>query len=327
MLLFLSEMGIGTGTSGGMDIGGGPSNGSASDLDLVRLHFDPQTLFWLNCVLGLVMFGVSLEIRKGAFAEALRSPRGLLIGLFAHHIAFPALSFGLVQLLQPRPSIALGMLLVSACPAGNISNFLTHLGRGNTALSVSVSMLSTLAAIGMTPLNIAFYGGLYGPAQPLLRQVAVEPLQMLQHVFLLLGLPLFAGLLISRRFPALSARLQKPMKVFSLGFFLAFVLLALLRNGQHFLDYVGVVVGVVVVHNALAFASGYSLASLARLPEADRRAITMECGIQNSGLGLILVFNFFDGMGGMAVVTAFWGLWHIVAGLSLAAFFARRRIA
>ncbi|MCZ2133995.1 MAG: bile acid:sodium symporter family protein [Burkholderiales bacterium] len=295
-----------------------------SDIDLVRLNFNPQTLFVLNCVLGFVMFGVSLELKASDFREALRTPRALAIGLLGHHVVFPAFTYLLVHLLEPRPSIALGMILVSSCPAGNISNFLTYFARGNTALSVSISTLSTLAAIVMTPLNIAFWGGLYAPAQPILRQVAVNPLEMLGHVFLLLGLPLALGLFVSRRWPRFTAWAQRPMKFFSLVFFLVFVLAALGANWQYFVVYVGMVVGVVFLHNASALATGYGLAWAVRLAEPDRRAVAIECGIQNSGLGLILIFNFFDGLGGMAVVTAWWGIWHIVAGLSLATFWSRR---
>ena len=295
-----------------------------SDIDLVRLNFNPQTLLALNVILGLVMFGVSLELRPVDFKAALAKPRALAIGLLGHHVVFPAATYLLVLALEPRPSIALGMILVSSCPAGNISNFLTHFARGNTALSVSISTLSTLVAIVMTPLNVAFWGGLYAPAQPILRSVAVNPLEMFAHVLLLLGVPLAAGLLVSRRYPRFTARAVKPFKVFSLAFFVVFVLAALAANWQYFLEYVGMVVGIVFVHNALALATGYGLAGAAGLPERDRRAVSIECGIQNSGLGLILIFSYFDGLGGMAVVTAWWGIWHIVAGLSVAGVWSRR---
>ncbi|MCC6213069.1 MAG: bile acid:sodium symporter family protein [Burkholderiales bacterium] len=295
-----------------------------ADIDQVRLNFNPQTLLLLNVVLGLVMYGVSLELKAADFRAALATPRALVIGLLGHHLVFPAVTYALVLALQPRPSIALGMILVSSCPAGNISNFLTHYARGNTALSVSISTLSTLAAIVMTPVNVAFWGGLYAPAQAILREVAVNPLEMFVHVLMLLGVPLAAGLWTSRRFPVFTARAVKPFKVLSLVFFLVFVLAALAANWRYFLDYVGMVVGVVFLHNALALATGYGLAGAAGLPERDRRAVSIECGIQNSGLGLILIFNFFDGLGGMAVVTAWWGIWHIIAGLTVATAWSRR---
>jgi BASS family bile acid:Na+ symporter len=295
-----------------------------TDIDLVRLNFNPLTLLLLNVVLGFVMFGVSLELKAEDFKAALRTPRALVVGLLAHHVIFPALTFLLVVLLQPRPSIALGMILVSSCPAGNISNFLTHFARGNTALSVSISTLSTLAAIVMTPVNMAFWGGLYEPAQPLLREIAVNPLEMFLHVFMLLGVPLAAGLFVSSQWPQFTALARKPMKIFSLLFFLLFVLAALAANWLYFVLYVGMVVGVVFVHNASALLTGYGLAYATGLPERDRRAVSIECGIQNSGLGLILIFNFFGGLGGMAVVAAWWGIWHIVAGLSVATFWSNR---
>ena len=140
-----------------------------TDIDLVRLNFNPQTLFLLNCVLGFVMFGVSLELKAADFRAALQTPRALVVGLVAHHVIFPAATYLLVLVLQPRPSIALGMILVAACPAGNISNFLTHLARGDAALSISISTGSTLLAIFLTPINFAFWGGLYPPAQAILR--------------------------------------------------------------------------------------------------------------------------------------------------------------
>ncbi len=295
-----------------------------SDIDLVRLNFDPNTLLALNAVLGLVMFGVALEIEASDFRAALRAPRAVVIGLLAHHLVFPALTFLLVLLLRPRPSIALGMILVSSCPAGNISNFLTHLARGNTALSVSISTLSTLGAIVMTPVNVSFWGGLYAPAAPLLRSVAVDPVEMLTHVSLLLGLPLVAGVFVTRQWPHASRRARGPMKAVSIVFFLGFVVAALAANWEYFVQFVGLVVGVVLVHNASALLTGYGLAWGAGLPERDRRAVSIECGIQNSGLGLILIFEFFAGIGGMAVIAAWWGIWHIIAGLSVAAFWASR---
>ena len=129
-------------------------------IDQVQLHFNPQTLQFLNAVLGLVMFGVALDLKIEDFRSALKTPKALALGLFGHHVLFPAMTYVLVWILQPQPSIALGMILVSSCPAGHISNFLVHFSRGNTALSVSVSALSTLTALVMTPLNFAFWGNL-----------------------------------------------------------------------------------------------------------------------------------------------------------------------
>jgi BASS family bile acid:Na+ symporter len=147
---------------------------------------------------------------------------------------------------------------------------------------------------------------------------------MLLAVFLLLGLPMAAGMWVGWRYPRFVARVHKPVKTFSLLVFGLFVVGALAANWRYFVDYVGFVVFAVFLHNALALSTGYFTAGLAGLPERDRRAVSIEVGIQNSALGLILIFNFFDGLGGMAIVTAWWGVWHIVSGLTLATWWSRR---
>jgi BASS family bile acid:Na+ symporter len=293
-------------------------------IDQVQLSFNPQTLTLLNTVLGLVMFGVALELKVDDFRAAFRTPRALALGLLGHHVLFPAMTYVLIWILKPIPSIALGMILVSSCPAGHISNFLVHLSRGNTALSVSVSALSTAVALVMTPLNFAFWGNLHPVTSGLMRQVAMSPWEMLEVIVLLLGVPLVAGMWVARRYPGFAARIRKPMKILSMLVLVGFIVGALAANFRHFLDYIQFVLVVVFIHNLLALATGYSLSAALRLPERDRRAITFEMGIQNSGLGLILIFNFFNGLGGMAIVTAWWGIWHIVAGLTLATYWKRR---
>ncbi len=293
-------------------------------IDQVQLSFNPQTLTLLNAVLGLVMFGVALELKVDDFKAALRTPRALALGLIGHHILFPAMTYVLVWILNPVPSIALGMILVSSCPAGHISNFLVHLSRGNTALSVSVSALSTVVALVMTPLNFTFWGTLHPVTSGLMRQVAMSPWEMLEVIVLLLGVPLVAGMWVARRYPDFALRIRKPMKILSMLVLVGFIVGALAANFRHFLDYIQYVLLVVFIHNLLALVSGYTLSAALRLPERDRRAITFEMGIQNSGLGLILIFNFFNGLGGMAIVTAWWGIWHIVAGLTLAMYWKRR---
>ncbi len=293
-------------------------------IDEVRLAFNPQTLTLLNAVLGLVMFGVALELRVEDFKTALRTPKALALGLLGHHVLFPAMTYVLVWVLQPTPSIGLGMILVSSCPAGHISNFLVHHSKGNTALSVSVSALSTVAALFMTPLNFAFWGNLHPLTAGLMQQVAMSPWEMLEVIVMLLGVPLVLGMWVAKQFPAFAHRVQKPMKILSFIILIAFIGGALTANLQHFLNYVQLVVGVVFVHNLMELVTGYGLSNAIGLPERDRRAITFEMGIQNSGLGLILIFNFFNGLSGMAIVTAWWGIWHIVAGLTLATYWKNR---
>jgi len=293
-------------------------------IDAVRLNFSPTTLHALNAILGIVMFGVALDLRADDFRRVLENPRPVLIGIAGHYVVFPAVTFLLVLAIKPPPSVALGMMLVASCPAGNISNFLVNLARGNTALSVSISSSSTVLSVVMTPLVLRFWGSLYPPTRVLMRAVAVDPLEMFMTIFVLLGLPLMAGMFVQQRWPAIADRIRVPMRRLSIGIFLSFLVLSLAANWQYFVTYVGRVVGAVFLHNATALTVGYWTAAAFGLPVRDRRAVSFEVGIQNSGLGLILVFTFFGGLGGMAIVAAWWGIWHIVAGLSLATYWSKR---
>ena len=293
-------------------------------LDQVRLNFNPQGLFVINAAIGLMMLGVALELKLEDFKRIFIAPKAPGIGLGAQFILLPAFTFLLILILRPPSSIALGMILVAACPGGNLSNIVTYLARGNCAVSVSMTAVSTLAAIFMTPLNISLWGGLNPGTARILKAVHLSPLDVFITVFIILGIPLGIGMLISRSFPALADRIRRPFKIFSLIFFIGIVAAALAVNWQNFVDYIGLVFLGVLIHNALALNLGYWTGRLFRLSEPDNRAVSIEVGIQNSGLGLVLVFNFFEGLGGMAIIVAWWGIWHIIAGLITAFIFSRR---
>ncbi|MFH1873433.1 MAG: bile acid:sodium symporter family protein [Pseudomonadota bacterium] len=295
-----------------------------TEIDLVRLNFNPGSLWALNAIIGLVMFGVALDLKVADFKAVLTMPRPVIIGLVGQFVLLPAFTFLLVMVIKPAPSIALGMMLVAACPGGNISNFLTHYARGNTALSITMTAISTAVAIVMTPLNLSLWGGLNPETAKILKVVALDPLDMLLAVFLLLGLPMIVGMWTGYRFPNFVERAHKPVKIFSIAVFGVFVLGALAANWRYFLDFVGFVVFAVFLHNGTALLTGYFAAKFVGLPERDRRAVSIEVGIQNSALGLILIFNFFDGLGGMAIVTAWWGIWHIVSGLTVSTIWSKR---
>ena len=295
-----------------------------SAIDQVRLNFNPQGLFIINVAIGLMMFGVALELKFEDFKRVFVAPKAPGIGLAAQFILLPAFTYLLTLILRPPPSIALGMMLVAACPGGNLSNIVTYLAKGNCAVSVSMTAVSTAAAIFMTPFNLAFWGSLNPHTAQILKKVSLSPFDVFVNIFIILGIPLILGLVISRIFPALVDKLRKPFKIFSLVFFLGIVAAALGANWQYFIKYVGLVFFGVLIHNALALNLGYWSGRLAGLNEPDRRAVSIEVGIQNSGLGLVLVFNFFNGLGGMAIITAWWGIWHIIAGLVAAYIFSRR---
>ena len=292
-------------------------------VDQVRLNFNPQGLLVINIAIGLMMFGVALDLKLEDFKRIIVSPKAPGIGLVAQFILLPALTFLLTLILRPQPSIALGMILVAACPGGNLSNIITYLAKGNCAVSISMTAVSTAAAIVMTPLNLALWGGLNPDTAEILRKVSLSPVDVFSTIFLILGIPLVLGLTLSRVFPALADKVRKPFKIFSLVFFMVIVCGALAANWSIFLKVVGLVMLIVLLHNALALNLGYWSGRLCRLDERDSRAVCIEVGIQNSALGLVLVFNFFEGLGGMAILVAWWGIWHIIAGLITAFIFTR----
>lgn len=291
-------------------------------VDQVRIVFDSQQLWILNLALALVMFGISLDIRVSDFNRLRKAPKAVFAGLASQFVLLPGLTFLLVYLLEPQPSFALGMILVASCPGGNVSNFMTHLAGGNTALSVSLTALATLLAVTMTPLNLEMWGGWYAPAAGILQEVDINFWEMVRLVALLLGLPLLLGMGIRGVRPAWADRLSPFFRVGSLLFFTGLVLFALWKDREVFYANVGLVFGIVVLHNALALLTGFGWARLMKLPRAETKTLTLETGIQNSGLGLMLIFTFFEGLGGMALVAAFWGIWHLVSGLLIAGFWS-----
>ncbi|MEZ4384284.1 MAG: bile acid:sodium symporter family protein [Nannocystaceae bacterium] len=287
-------------------------------LDQVRLAFDPASLRLLNAILGLIMFGVALDLRVDDFRRILREPRAVLVGLVGQLLLLPALTFLLIVAVGPQASIGLGMLIVASCPGGNVSNVITHLGGGNTGVSITMTAITSLAAAVMTPLNLALWGARDPGIAALLTEVALDPIDMVATIATILLLPLVLGMWMASRLPRLAARLRRPMRLLSLLALAGFIAGALAKNWGAFIDYIGAFVGLVALHNACAFLLGNTVARVARLPQRDRRALTIEVGIQNSGLGLVLIFNFFGGLGGAAVIAAWWGVWHLIAGLTIA---------
>ncbi len=299
---------------------------SENSIDTIHINFNEESLWVLNMALALVMFGIALDIRLSDFKELFKKPKPILVGVLSQFLVLPAVTFLLVFSINPLPSVALGMFMVAACPGGNISNFITHMAKGNSALSVCLTAVATLLAIFMTPLNLEFWSSFYPPAAAILTTVAIAPLAMVKLVFLLLGIPLVAGMMVNYYLPTLAKKAAKILKVASLVFFVVLIFIALYANRIIFLDYVFYVFWIVVLHNLVAFTTGFSLAKVSGLSLENTRTITIETGIQNSGLGLLLIFTFFDGLGGMALLTAFWGIWHLVSGLILATFWSSKTI-
>ena len=250
------------------------------------------------------MFSVALHLKVENLKYILKNPVSVILGAVSQLLILPLISVGLILLLKPSPAIAMGMLLVSACPGGNVSNFFSLIGKGNIALSIALTTISSLVSAFSTPLLFVFW------ANQLLNKEDIVDFKLpfvpaLTIILLVIVLPAVLGILFNHRFPASAEKLKKPMQTVSF---------ALKANFDHFLNFVGVVFFIVLAHNLLAFISGVGLASLFRRPMADRITIGLETSIQNTALGLVITFNFFDGNGPMAMILAWWGVWHLITG-------------
>ncbi|MBP9075248.1 MAG: bile acid:sodium symporter family protein [Haliscomenobacter sp.] len=296
------------------------------DIDSIRINFNAEQLTLLNLCLAFIMFGVALDLQIEYFKKVFRSPRVLAVGLASQLVGLPLLTLGLIYLLRPNPSLAFGMLLVAACPGGNVSNYATHLSKANTALSVAMTTISTLGAVLLTPLVFSTLTPLLPEGEALSRQVSVDPWSMVWSIVQLILIPLAAGLVFRHYLPHLTARILGPIQKLSMVIFLGFVVFALYGNFSNIVRYLDLVFLLVAIHNGAALTMGYFWAKWNKVGEANARAIALETGIQNSGLGLVLVFNFFDGLGGMAIIAAWWGIWHLLSAFSLAMFWRRKGV-
>ena len=299
-------------------------------LDAIKVNMNEAGMNAINIVLAFVMFGVALGIKPKTFIDIVKKPQSVILGIICQLVLLPALTFLLTITFKNwiSPMIALGMILVASCPGGNISNFITSLSRGNTELSVSLTAFNTAACIVTTPLNFSFWGKMYlnfAEKRMLLPELEIPFWEIFKTIVILLGIPLLLGILCSQYLPKVSKMLKKPMQYLSVAFFILMVVLTFGYNLDAFMKCIQYIFLIVLVHNLLALGIGFGTATLFKVPYKDRRAITIETGIQNSGLGLVLLFNpaIFDPViwsnnGGMVVITAWWGVWHIISGLTLA---------
>lgn len=293
-------------------------------IDSARLNFSQDSLWVLNTCLAIIMFGIALDIKWEDFRKVFINPKATWVGLLLQFILLPASTFVLVWIIEPAPSIALGMMLVAACPGGNISNFMTHMAKGNTALSVSLTSIGTVLAIFTTPLNLQIWASLYPPTAAILNEVSLNIADVFETIAVLIGIPLILGITMSKKYPAVAAQLSKRVKPFSIFIFALFVIIAFANNVDSFLEFIHLVVIIVFIHNLTALLLGYSVAKAFGLSLENRKTLAIETGIQNSGLGLVLIFGFFQGLGGMAIVAAWWGIWHIISGLAIATYWSRQ---
>lgn len=303
------------------------------EIDDIRLNFSDGGLLYMNITLACIMFGVALEIRLENFRKLFMKPKSALLGIFSQFLLLPALTFALVMLLSPPPSVAMGMILIASCPGGNISNFISALAKANIELSVSLTAFATLSASFLTPLNFALWGGMYvryyERGGNLNIPIQIDFLEMAKIVFILLGLPLVLGMLFAHFFPKTAEKHLKKIKIASIFLYMTFIIGALWANLEYIPGYILPIGILVLLLNSQTLFTGYLVGTIARVTIPDRRTLSIETGIQNSGLALVLIFNpnLFNANGGMAFMAAWWGIWQMISGIGLAAILGNIRFA
>ncbi len=280
----------------------------------------------LSLVLATMVFSVALELKVADFARVAQAPRAVVAGLLPQFVLLPVATWLATLVLHLPPNVEAAMILVACCPGGSLSNVVTHYGRGNTALSVSISAVAAVMALFLTPFNFSWMVASNPATAAWLKQLDIDASAIWWSLLALLAVPMALGLLFSHRLPALTARIHKPLANFSLLALLAFIVLGLVRERQLLTLQMLPQLLIVVLHNAAGLLLGWAAATAFRVVERDRRAIMIEGGMQNSGLALGIIAVQFNADLGMVIIASLWGIWHIVSGLTLAALWRRKDV-
>lgn len=286
-------------------------------VDDIVLNYSDDILWVMNICLMLIMFSVALDMKLGDFKRVLSYPKAVLLGLTSQILLLPLMTLGLIYLVDYPPSIYLGLLMIASCPGGNMSNFATYLSNGNTALSVTLTSIVTLSAVIITPITFQFWSSLAPGTEEILSGIHISFWAMFKVMVQLILIPLSIGIFINERYPAISEKIKTFFKRLAIFIYVAFIIGALAGNIENIVEYLYLVFFIVIVHNVLAMLLGYQWARLNKLDKADARALCFETGIQNAGLGLILIFTFFEGLGGMIIIAAWWGIWDLISSFAL----------
>lgn len=272
-----------------------------------------QFVPWIPYLLGIVMLGMGLTLSFKDFAEVSKNPKGVIIGVIAQFVVMPSIAFLLVKLFQLPPDLAIGVILVGACPGGTSSNVMTYLARGNTALSVACTTISTLLAPILTPAVFYLFASQW---------LDVNASAMFISVLQMVLLPIFIGLIIRSIFKQRIEQFSQTMPLISVVAIVLIVTAVVAVSKDRIIESGLLVFFIVVLHNGLGYALGYLVAKAFKLPLADNKAIAIEVGMQNSGLGAALAALHFKANPLIAVPSAVFSFWHNISGPILAMIFS-----
>lgn len=282
---------------------------------LMPAPFAAIDLWVINPMLGLIMFGMGMTLSPQDFRIVFSRPKDVIIGCAAQFTVMPLLAWVLSWLFDLPPELALGVILVGCCPGGTASNVITYLAKGDLALSVGMTATSTVLAPLMTPLLTWLMAGKF---------VDVDAVAMLMSIVYVVIGPIAAGFLIQRYMPRFTRWAVAYLPAFSSLMIALLVAIIVGHNAGQLLKGGMVVVLVVILHNIGGFTLGYVLGRLLGLSDDKRKAISIEVGMQNSGLASSLATIHFAAYPMAVVPGAIFSVWHNVCGAFVAKLFASR---
>ncbi|MED3662792.1 bile acid:sodium symporter family protein [Ureibacillus terrenus] len=268
---------------------------------------------WITTLLGIVMFGMGMTLKLEDFKYVLMHPKGVIIGIFGQFTIMPLLAFALAKIFQLPPEIAVGVILVGCCPGGTASNVMTFLAKGNTALSVTITSCTTLLAPIITPALIYFLASEWLP---------VSFMAMFMSVVKVVLIPIILGILAQMFFKPVVEKSIDILPTISVIAIVLIVAAVVSGSRDKILESGLLILAIVILHNGLGYALGYLLAKLFRMDYEDKKAVAIEVGMQNSGLGASLAATHFDPIS--AVPSAIFSFWHNISGPILATYWAKK---
>lgn len=277
-------------------------------------HLKPSLI---NPLLGVIMFGMGLTLKVEDFRVVFTRPKDVLVGCLAQFTVMPALAFGLSRLFGLDEALTIGVILVGCCPGGTASNVITYLAKGDLALSVGMTATSTLLAPLLTPLLVLLLVG---------ETVDVNVLGMLLSILWVVILPIVLGLLVKRLMPKATEHATIYLPAVSTVAICLIVMIVIAANAHKLLAGGWIVILVVMLHNILGLTVGYLIGLMLKMTPAKRRAISVEVGMQNSGLASSLATLHFAAFPMATVPGAIFSVWHNISGAVVARFFARRKM-
>ena len=266
-------------------------------------------------MLGLIMFSMGLTQTRDDFVRVLRSPKGIGLGLFLQYSVMPFLAFLISQILNLEPELMVGLIIVGCCAGGTASNVMTFLARGNVALSITLTLTSTVIGVFVTPLLIQFYAG---------HIIEIAILPMLLTICKIVLLPVIAGTLIQFWFSSWVKKIDHLLPHVATLLIVFIIAIVMALNANKFSQVSASLLLAIALHNGLGLLMGYWAARLCGFSQKDIKAIAIEVGMQNSGLGVALAIKYFTPL--TALPGALFSIWHNISGSLLAAFWNRHSL-